>query len=214
MEKNKLEILINSRIKELGLNNSKVVAKMGYTKLDKGVRKLYNLTQYTIRHKKFISDLAKVLEIEEMEITNLIDEHYTTLRFHEEQIQRLNFLPHICAMGERSTAGTLWIGDGLFSPRYIYFYQEDDCAGDNEKLLSIIKKKIQQHFKNNKGEIEIIGAITHYVLRKDYDEKSEDILVFNLKGDKILEPDENLRLYPEETMVINSYRLPMALTKL
>ena len=222
MKNNKLKILINTRMKELGLKKSKVVTKMGYNNLNKGIRKLDRLTQNIKTHDNYISDLAKVLEIEKKEITNLIDEYSTALRLEKEQLfedtrvereieKKLRrarnlerFLPHICSIMEHENPVIDFVGDLTFSERYIYF-EKKIIELQLMKQLKIVERYIIQHQEKFKDGIPYFGKITHYVYRWDYDEKKDDIILFNTKGIQIVNPEPSLRRFSDELPYLNYY---------
>jgi len=57
----------------------------------------------------------------------------------------------------------------------------------------IIKEKINVHFNATQGKIFGYGRITHYILKKKYDQKPEALQIFDLNGDLIISISGNPR---------------------
>ena len=192
MEKNKISELIFGRLKELGKTKREMVADMGYKNQTKAYRRLSDLIEDFKAHDLFITQCAKSLQIEKEQLLGVIQEEIDIERKKEEAYERKIFKPYISSMMEHEFPTSIFTGCMMFANRFVYF-EKDILSLQLDKQLKIVKKDILKHYKKNEGGIPAFGKILHYVFRRDYDEKEEDIILLTTEGNRIINPDENLK---------------------
>ena len=199
---NPLGHLITKRISQLQISKSMLVAQIGYTNINKGMRRLNSWINGEYLPDAMEEGLAKGLQIEYTVLKKAIEatlEYYKVEKeeyeIKERKIQQAIFRPHICAICEKSVPSPIIAGNMTHARRFVNFDSSFLELSENDKLAAV-KKEIISHFLKNEGCIPAFGGITHYVLRRDYDEKFENILLFDICGIRIVNPETELRRYP------------------
>ena len=192
MIKNKISQLIFGRLEELGKTKREMVAEMGYKNITKGLRRLTELIEDFKAPELFINECAKSLQIEKQKLLDVIqDEIYIENEIVKSK-ERQEFKPHICAMFQKEVPSPIFAGNLTYHLRFVYFEKEIIELPLDEQLI-IVKEKVLEHFKKNEGGIAAFGAIIHYIYQRDYDEIEKDIILLDIKGDRMTNPDKSLR---------------------
>ena len=90
-------------MKETNINKSELVKAIGYQNINKGMRKLDACITGEKIHKKFLVNLARVLEIDDQTLNEAIKKTLEEIKHKQEKQERLHFKPHIYIKHSEST---------------------------------------------------------------------------------------------------------------
>jgi len=97
-------------------------------------------------------------------------------------------------MFENNVPSPIFIGTMVDHLKYVRL-DKTFLPLDNSEQMVKTKKLIRQHYKQLEGKLSGFGKIIHYVLRTDFDENKEDILLFDIEGNLMIDPDKDLRRF-------------------
>lgn len=185
---------IDNRMSELKISRKDLVFRMEFKNIQKGYTRVDDIIsgRYPVGNE---DRLAKALEVTRETLDKIIvedKEYCLKLKLAEE---RKKFKPFICAMMERRIPSPIFAGCMTNKLRYIWLDNDFMILPENEQL-AFTQQWIVEHFEKNKGAIVAFGKILHYVMRRDYDQKPEELQLFNTEGERIIPPVEGLELTP------------------
>ena len=188
--------LIVAAMKENDIKKSELVKAIGYQNINKGMRKLDACITGEEIHKKFLVNLARVLEIDDQTLNEAIKKTSGEIKRKQEKQERLHFKPHIYIKHSESTPRSIttvcFIGVNFF--KYIGLPPETHLLPD-EKQIEIVSKIINKHYQSEEGKNLMFGHITGYIYRKTYDDSIEFTVTGEVLGrftEKFYEPKATL----------------------
>ncbi|MDP8268590.1 MAG: hypothetical protein P9L97_07685 [Candidatus Tenebribacter davisii] len=187
--------LITNRMKKLNLSKKEVVVRMGYSNITKGLRNLGNFLEGGFLAGDQYIRLAKALEVDESMVVKAMIETHEQEENRKKEQERKAFKPHICAMCELGIPSPIFIGIMTHHSRFVYFEESFLDLTYSDQLM-LVQKSILRHFERFDGSISGFRNIIHYVLRRFYDEDEDEILLFDIKGNIIINPAKELKRYP------------------
>ena len=161
-------------MKENNIKKSELVKAIGYQNINKGMRKLDACITGEGIHKKFLVNLARVLEIDDQTLNEAIKKTLEEIKRKQEKQERLHFKPHIYIKHSESTPRSIttvcFIGVSYF--KHIELPPNIHMLSD-EKQIETVTKIINKHYQIEEGKNGMFGHITGYIYRKTYDDSIE-----------------------------------------
>jgi len=193
MEAN-LKNFMTTELDKKGMTETNLLTEMGYRKMSKAQIHLNRFYQELEEPSQgFIRKVAEVLDMDMQEITAVIRQELAEKKEKMRAEERAKFKPYICAMCVQEVPQPIFAGNMTYLMRFTHFKLSLLEYGFEEQVKRV-GAAIRRHYKKNGGRIPAFGAITHYVYRRNYDEKEEDILLFDNKGREIA-GDQSLRRF-------------------
>lgn len=160
--KNPIGKLITNAIKENGISKIDLVRTVGYSNINKGMRKINASMIGEPVYKDFLFDIIKILEVSKQELINAIRETKRIRKIKILEDDKKNFKPHIVIEHKPIMIKYCNPFPDIKLPPYLFLLSY-------EKQLRIIKNIIEK-YKLKWYDNFRLQYITGYVYRRTYDE--------------------------------------------
>jgi len=93
---NPLDVVIRGELLNLGITKKQLVGKLGYSNVNKGIRKLNHFIETgEYKNKEFVENLMEILRVSPTVLKNATDSVKQKLLEERERLEEENFKPHI-----------------------------------------------------------------------------------------------------------------------
>jgi len=178
-----------------------LVRAMGYRNIAKGIRRLDSFLEGRDLPRQIIDNLHTALGVPEEEIISRLTETRDIiqkgvdeeLRMQDESARK-RFVPYLFCATKRKVPGRIFMCaiTGASCSRYAYLHYHYEKLSPEEQAMNrmeVIAFKLQQH----EGSIPPFGKITHFVLKRTYDDIESRREVYNLEGNMITNPSAEMQ---------------------
>ena len=180
-------------MKQKGFSRSEIVRKLGYRNTGKGFRRLDEFIRQGEMNSFILENLSRALDespeviLEKLRETEqeIICERNEASAAREKK-ERGEFTPYLFCRTERRIPSQIFVFAMLGIERYRKITLGKDFNSLPPQVQGrIIRSSIRESLEQHDGQIPTLGMITGFVLVRNYDERGEDHIFFNLAGDPV-----------------------------
>lgn len=207
--------LILDRIKELQINKSELVKRVGYTNTTKGLRRLEHLLQRGWDSGCVLPNLPQALQLPLEQVREALIATESLLDAEKEAACRAAYFPHLWVETEHSVPSKIVFCGilGIHRLKKIALPRDFDALTP-EGQQSVIRGLIRESMERDNGSILFFGRIKWYVLSRSYDEPQASRTVYDIRGNPIPDADNAMRTIGRNVMRITINRGKTDITNL
>ena len=179
--RNSIECLVHGAMEKAQLTKNDVVRRMGYSNLNKGVRRLDHFLKGDMTDKTFVKKLTEALNASPEEMQSAIDSDQLRAKQRAEELARKDFKPYIYLQttATRPSQICIYALTGGTRTHKMISVPEDLPSESWSKQVKTVRALIIEHIQKNEGVVPFFGKASGYLYCPLYDSSYE----FTVQGE-------------------------------
>ena len=181
IHKNNVEHLVHGAMEKAPLTKNEVLRRMGYSNLNKGVRRLDQFLKGDMADKTFVMKLTEAINASLEEMQSAINSDQSRAWQRAEEHARKNFKPYIFLQTTATRPSQICIYALTGGTRAHKMIAVSESLPNESwlKQIKIVRTLISEHIQNTKGVVPFFGKVSGYLYCPSYDSSYE----FTVQGE-------------------------------